>query len=100
MPLVTCPDCSAEISSSATACPRCGRPSDSGRTQTGHETSSAESHRGQAWLITLTGYGLALVGLLLIIAGEQSHAAGGVLLAIGVITAIVGRIRKSITGAT
>jgi hypothetical protein len=26
MPLVQCPDCSAEVSTQATACPRCGRP--------------------------------------------------------------------------
>lgn len=27
MPLITCPDCQAEISDAAPACPRCGRPS-------------------------------------------------------------------------
>src|SRR6266850_1878057 len=33
MPVITCPDCGRDVSTLATACPHCGRPSPSGMVQ-------------------------------------------------------------------
>jgi len=65
MPLVTCPDCQREVSSSAAACPGCGRPMDRADTAACPHCGSHSVGKARG----LQGVGEVLLGLLLLILG-------------------------------
>lgn len=105
MALIQCPDCSAQISDVAAACPHCGRPAAISKTTP--ETRAAEARRRSAWALTILGYVLVALGFIIFIGmaaeepeGGSGMTLAGILLAVGLVLAIVGRIRKSISGAT
>jgi zinc-ribbon domain len=62
MPLITCPDCSHEISTSAEVCPHCGRP-------VAPRPAITTQRRGGKY--EAAGFGLILLGLEPIPVGHQ-----------------------------
>jgi hypothetical protein len=55
MPLITCPDCSAEVSDAAPACPKCGRPMVAAPVAPKGRVEAKTVHAGIGVLVQLVG---------------------------------------------
>lgn len=73
MPVISCPDCGRDVSTLATACPHCGRPSPAGTTPI---TTPAQMPRQEETLwkgtpstLLLAGYVIGIVLVLIVIPG-------------------------------
>ena len=81
MPLITCPDCQAQVSDAAPSCPRCGRP------RTVSERPQVIEATGKSWklpmvigaLMTAAGCFVAMIGGA--IAGDSPKPSGGAIVA-------------------
>lgn len=58
MPLVTCPDCNAEISDAAPSCPKCGRPMSKEQLQ---QSVPPPKKKGRLWKTIGIGFALLMV---------------------------------------
>jgi len=86
MPLVRCPDCSAEISDQAPACPKCGRP------RVAQTTASAVKPKAPLWVTVCKVLG-AIIMLWGTIRGATSCGEGNFDDAIpGVIAFVIGML--------
>jgi hypothetical protein len=67
MALIKCPDCGAEVSDAAPACPRCGRPADPIVAPNGsrQRTPQRERNRTGTVSITLSSFALLIIGFAL-----------------------------------
>lgn len=72
MPLITCPDCSKEISDLAPACPNCGRPAIPPAVAVDREKQKKREAAKRYNLISWLLFGLAILSL---IAGAYEFAA-------------------------
>lgn len=69
MPLTTCPDCDREISTTAAACPHCGRPmqADAAQRVRTTEDSFLTRNRGCGDILIYTLVGIVLLVLLMLL---------------------------------
>ncbi|HKR67199.1 MAG TPA: PH domain-containing protein, partial [Thermoanaerobaculia bacterium] len=70
MPVITCPDCGRDVSTLATACPHCGRPSPAGTAPIVEQKPLAREQtlwKGTPSPVLLAGYLTTLVGVLVMI---------------------------------
>lgn len=71
MPVISCPDCGRDVSTIATACPHCGRPSPAGTAPIGSPVTTPKKEetlwRGTPSTLLLAGYILGIVLVLVVI---------------------------------
>jgi membrane protein YdbS with pleckstrin-like domain len=70
MPVISCPDCGRDVSTLATACPHCGRPSPAGTAPIGSPAAAKKEEtlwKGTPSTILLTGYVIGIVVVLVAI---------------------------------
>ncbi len=89
MALIRCPECSAQVSDKAPACPACGAPLRAAADAPGVVTTQGTARRLKAW--QLGGTLIVALGVVLIVA--EQHLAGAGVAAAGLVVYGVARAR-------
>jgi len=93
MPLIACPECQAQISDKAAACPRCGLPMTIGPVQEPNsdyqvpDGTVTAKRAGAPW--EMAGTAMCVLGVILVVAGGAG--AGALLLLAGFFVVVIGR---------
>ena len=92
MPLITCPDCNAQVSDQAVQCPNCARPmAGSTGTKKGKEETKTIQLTSKKWKLgTALGVLIALAGCFVMVASRDNG--GWPLVAVGFGIALVSKI--------
>ncbi len=83
MPVISCPDCGRDVSTIATACPHCGRPSPAGTAPIGAPATTPKKEetlwKGTPSTLLLAGYIIGIV-LVLVVIPSLAHFFAGTML--------------------
>ena len=88
MALITCPECGAEVSSHAKACPKCAYPMapEAAKVEPSESPAAVIKRAGAPW--EMAGTGLCILAIFV---GFASPGAGGALFLIGLTVFVIGR---------